>query len=195
MAIGFFMGIMDSYTEDSKDVGKKYINSINDTLRENNLKHYRDPDTVPDVYINFKFGRSSLDHHVVYYIKAVCNFVPNLPQLTAISKNPYRISFVPIAFSKPLITSHQEKIGSEQYQVLVGSLPALLEELKITGHELGVRDLKSGLSDEIASKINKEEFLRDGEDAELLSLRNAWLVIYEGTRLAIENDVALSIAG
>jgi hypothetical protein len=52
------------------------------------------------------------------------------------------------------------------------------------------------LSDEVAAKINEFELLTEDDDGELAEdERTAWLALYEGTRLAVENKVALSLAG
>jgi hypothetical protein len=111
-------------------------------------------------------------------------------------ENPYRLAFLPAEFKKPLRTKYREEIAGRLTRIKVGSAPCLLRELCALAPELGIR-LKDGeLPYTIAMRINKFRPLSKDDDCVLIEdERTAWLLLYEGARLAVKHNVALSLAG
>jgi hypothetical protein len=69
-------------------------------------------------------------------------------------------------------------------------------ELETLAKVLGIPLNESGLSDRDAAAINAWQQFHDGDAAELIEdKRTAWLLLYEGTRLAIHHNIALTLAG
>jgi len=199
MSVGLFMGIVPSYVEESEDSGRKLIEAINSRLKKLNLPLYSESDEVPDVYIDDSFGRSELDHHSASCFMQLADLAEEndlRKRHLAILTNPYRVVFLPQDFSEPFETDYKEEIFDEPIEVWAGSAPKLLEELVELASHLGI-PLENGiLSDEVATKINEFELLSENDDGELAEdERTAWLAIYEGARLAVENKIALSLAG
>ena len=78
----------------------------------------------------------------------------------------------------------------------VGSLKCLGEELRWAAEELGIPLKKGELADEVAARINFLEPLSQEDMAGTLEdERTAWLLVYEGCRLALGSKVALAFAG
>ena len=145
------------------------------------------------------FIRSELDHHTSRVLAEVTGIAASLspsPHLALIRDNPYRVSFVPVDFDLPLQTDYSEQISGTAIPIHVGSLPQLLVELETLAKVLGIPLNESGLSDRDAAAINAWQQLHDGDAAELIEdKRTAWLLLYEGTRLAIHHNIALTLAG
>lgn len=81
-------------------------------------------------------------------------------------------------------------------QIWVGSLAHLLAELRLLAGKLGIPLANGDLRDEIATAINAFEPLHEGDSTELAEdERTAWLALYEGARLALQHNVALTLAG
>jgi hypothetical protein len=81
-------------------------------------------------------------------------------------------------------------------QLELNPLNKYLQELITVGPELGIPLLRGELSDEAARRINHCDPLYDGDDVITVeNLRTAWLVLYEGARLAARHGVALVLAG
>ena len=193
------MGIVPSYTEEAEDSARELIAAINSRLQELNLSLYSEPDEVPDVYIDDVFGRSELDHHSANCFMQLADLAEqhnSARQHLAIFANPYRAVFLPQDFSEPFETGYKEEIFGELLEVWAGSTPKLLEELTELAPHLGILLENGVLSDEVAAKINEFELLTEDDDGELAEEeRTAWLALYEGARLAVENKIALSVAG
>ena len=193
------MGIVPSYVEEAEDSARELISAINFRLQEQNLPLYSEPNEPPDVYVDDVFGRSELDHHSSNCFMQLAEIAEehNSPrQHLAILANPYRAVFLPQDFSEPFETGYKEEIFDELMEVWAGSAPKLLEQLIELAPHLGI-PLKNGfVSDEVAAKINEFELLSDDDDGELAEdERTAWLALYEGARLAVENNVAVLLAG
>ncbi|WP_446742613.1 hypothetical protein [Silvibacterium acidisoli] len=199
MSTGFFMGIKSSYTEDAQEAASVFLEAINTALKENGLALLADPDNPPDVYEGHLFGRSELDHHssrVLANLGALACSSRYCPNLALIRDNPFRVAFLPIDFSIPLGTGYFEQIGGERIQIWIGSLPQLQSELNACAIDLGIELNQEQLSDEVATAINQFQPLYVGDTAALAEdERTAWLALYEGTRLAMNHKVALSLAG
>jgi hypothetical protein len=101
----------------------------------------------------------------------------------------------PPTLCPPAPTEYYERIGGEDTQIWVGSLPRLLTELKQLAGQLGIPLVNGELADETASAINGFEPLRNGDSVLIEDERTAWLALYEGARLALEHRVALTLAG
>jgi hypothetical protein len=69
-------------------------------------------------------------------------------------------------------------------------------ELSSVSSDLGIPLNNGSLADEVAAAINEFKQFYEGDSAQLAEdERTAWLALYEGTRLALEHNVALSRAG
>lgn len=199
MSVGLFIGIIPSYLEEAEDSAKKLVEAINLRLKELNFSAYSEPDEIPDVYDDSLFGRSELDHHSANSLAALAYFAEenklDMKHLSLLT-NPYRVVFLPLEFNEPFETGHNEEVFDEQMQVWAGSSQKLLEELSELAPMIGIPLSNTGLSDDIATKINEFEMLSEDDNGELAEdERTAWLVMYEGARLSVENKVALSLAG
>ena len=118
------------------------------------------------------------------------------PHLGLLVANPYRVAYVPIDFANPLLTEHVERIWDQQVRIWIGSLPHLRNELVALAPELGI-SLDSGqLSDETAQRINDFAPLYDGDNcAYAEDERTAWMLLFEGARMALHHRAALTLAG
>jgi hypothetical protein len=191
------MGVRGSYNDGAK--ASAFLDAVNRVLIQSGVTPYLDPPEPPNVYKGHLFGRSDLDHHTSRVLAEIARrgtqSMEN-PNLALIRDNPYRVAFVPADFVPPAPTEYYERIGGEDTQIWVGSLPRLLTELKQLAGQLGVPLVNGELADETASAINGFEPLRNGDSVELIEdERTAWLALYEGTRLALEHRVALTLAG
>ena len=199
MSVGLFIGIFPSYVEEAEASAQKLINAINLRLQEFNLFAYSEPSKIPDVYIDYKFGRSDLDHHNAQCFAELAFLAEesnlDLPHLFLVS-NPYRVVFLPQDFQKPFKIDYKEEIFGELEAVWTGSAQRLRQELAQLAPHLGIPIVNNNVSDEVAEKINEFLPLYEEEDRQLAKdKRTAWLALYEGARLAVENKIALSLAG
>lgn len=199
MSVGLFMGIVPSYTEEAEVSARELIAAINSRLQEQNLPLFSEPDEPPDVYVDDVFGRSELDHHSASCFIELADLAEqhkSARQHLAILANPYRAVFLPQNFGEPFETGYREEIFGDLLEVWAGSAPKLLDELTELAPHLGIPLNNGVLTDDIAIKINEFELLTEDDDGELSEdERTAWLALYEGARLAVENKVALSLAG
>jgi hypothetical protein len=199
MSTGLFMGVRQSYIEEAQPLARKFIQAMNRALAKNGIPVYVEPYTPPNVYNGNLFGRSELDNHTSRVLAEVAGIAASLspsPHLALIRDNPYRVSFVPADFDSPFQTDYSEQISGTAIPIHVGSLPQLLAELKTLAQVLGIPLNEGELSDRDASAINAWRPLHDGDTAELIEdERTAWLLLYEGTRLAIHHNIALTLAG
>jgi hypothetical protein len=199
MSTGLFMGVRRSYNETAQTSAMELLDAINHVLINNGAVPYIDPLKPPNVYSGHLFGRSMLDHHSSRVLAKIANLgtVSRVsPNLSLIRNNPYRVTFVPTNLDRPLLTDYSDRIGGNAIQIWVGSLPHLLAELRLLAGDLGIPLNNGELADEIAVAINNFNPLYEGDSGELAEdERTAWLALYEGTRLALEHNVALSLAG
>lgn len=199
MSVGLFMGIVPSYTEEAEDSARELLAAINSRLQAQNLPLYSEPDEPPDVYVDDVFGRSELDHHSAScfaQLSEIAEERKSARQHLAILVNPYRTIFLPLDFSEPFNTGYKEEIFGDSFEVWAGSAQRLLDELAELAPHLGIPFESNVLTDDVAAKINEFELLTENDDGELAEdERTAWLALYEGARLAVENKIALSLAG
>jgi hypothetical protein len=199
MSVGVFMGIRAAYTDAAQNFARAYLDAINRALRKAGLPDYQDPDTPPNVYTKSRFGRSALDHHSAGSLVELAQFAVSQQHpvhLQLIAANPYRISFVPTEFAAPLPTDYSEAIGGLQVRIWVGSVHALLGELRKLAQPLGIPLRGEHLPDDVAERINDLQPLADNDDGSLAEdERTAWLLLHEGALLASAHSVALSLAG
>jgi hypothetical protein len=196
MSVGFFMGIRKSYTAAAQDVASDFLTAINGSLAAHDLPAYADPPQAPDVYVAHLFGRSALDHHGAQSLRKVASMAAPDGHLALVAANPFRLAFLPMDFEKPLETDHQEKIWNQQVNILAGSAARLLDELRALTPSLGITLNNGDLADDVAHKINECEALHEGDTLELAeNERTAWLLLFEGARLALTHKIALSLAG
>lgn len=197
MSIGMFLGITPSFLIECQRDAKVFIAEINKALSMASLPPYYEPDPLPDPYTDGRFGRSALDHNGEAAIVALhdyCQTKEGCPNLGMLAANPYRTAFLPASFSLPIETGYIDQIGGEAMNIWIGSLPTLREELCSVATRIGIPLEDGNLSDVVAQKINDYESLSD-EDGDLVEDRTAWLMLYEGSRLAVSFNVALSLAG
>jgi len=114
MSTGLFMGVRNSYTDDSRGLADNLVKAINDVLVVDGLAAYVDPDVPPNVYVGSMFGRSALDHHssrVLIQIADRAAQSKSSPNLVLIRDNPYRVVFVPAKLRSPHETKYRERIA------------------------------------------------------------------------------------
>ncbi len=200
MSVGFFMGVRASYVDEAVESARAYVAAINNALGAEGLQRYVDPAEPPEVYSRGGlFGRSALDHHSARCLVRVAEIAMqsrSCLHLALLIQNPYRVAFVPIPFERPLQTSAADRIAGSDTRLSVGSAPTLFSDLVTVAKDLGIPMVAESLADDTASRINEYEALYNGDSRELAEdERTAWLVLYEGARLANERKVALSLAG
>jgi hypothetical protein len=199
MSVGFFMGVRSSYIDEAQASALDYVAAINRELLDAGLIAYEDPIDPPDVYQGGLFGRSALDHHsarCLIRVAEIASQQESCPHLALLLSNPYRVAFLPSDFPHPFATSATDRIGGMDVRLWFGSCPRLLSELVTVAPSLGIPLEHGALADDIAARINESEALFDGDKLEYAEdERSAWLVLYEGSRLANERGVALSLAG
>jgi len=193
------MGIRSSFVDEAQSSASAFVDAINRVLSERGVSSYADPDDPPNVYAGHLFGRSELDHHssrVLVKIASLGIASRTSPNLELIRDNPFRLAYVPIDFFPPSPTAYHEQITGKDGRIWVGSLPHLLTELKSLAEDLGIPLTNGDITDETAADINDFKPFNVKDSTELIEDdRTAWLAIYEGTRLALQHNVALSLAG
>jgi hypothetical protein len=201
MSVGCFVGpIRSSYIDQAQDAAATFVGSIDSALRLNGLPGYVDPASSPDVYSRRGlFGRSELDHHGASCFVTLAGIAKKhfgAQHIGLLAANPYRVSYLPISFDEPIPTGYVEQIAGQPVEIWVGSNPMLFRELTDLAPALGIPLTAGELTDDIASRINDFAALYDGDDRSFANdERTAWLVLYEGARLAHLHGVALSLAG
>jgi hypothetical protein len=198
MTVGFFMGIRNSFAEEFHKSADEYIAAANKALIAANLPEYVDPESPPDIYVNHLFGRSALDHECASSLVQLSEMMPKdrEPHIHLLTSNPYRVAFLPIDFTEPLKTEYSQLIWKDLVPLWIGSSQRLLKDLLTIALDLEI-PLKNGLlSDDIALRINTFEPLFEEDQCVLGNeIRLTWLLMYEGARLSIQHNVALSLSG
>ena len=195
MATGMFLGVTPSFTPESASSAKEFGYAINVALTEAGQTPYYDPESLPNPYVGDKFGRSSLDHCASDDLAALAGYcTTSCPQLEALASNPYRITFLPGRFSMPIETAYAEKFDGEEGRIRIDSLPVLAEELQLVANELRIPLSNGSLANAIAQQIDDYQELMADDPCDS-SERITWLMVFEGCRLAIEYQTALSFAG
>jgi hypothetical protein len=220
MITALFMGVRCSYggevtNGDGNCPAAAFLEAMNRVLLENGIERYDDPKETPRVYRGHLFGRSALDHHsprVFMELVAIAeasaprpnharNLAPSLAQnlsqnLALIRKNPHRAVFLPRALPKPLSTGYYEQNGGGPVPVWAGSLVQLQRELLNLARDLRIPLANGELAGETANAINMFRPFHELDSTRLIeTYRTAWLALHEGARLALENGVALTLAG
>lgn len=199
MSVGVFMGIRASFTDQTQESAGAYEEAINRVLRRAGLPEYYDPPSLPNVYVKRNFGRSAFDHHSATRLMGIAylagTYLEKAEHVRLIERNPFRVTFVPIDFAHPFKTNYKEKIGGSQTQIWVGSAQGLFRELCELAPVLGIPFQRNKLSDSVVERINALKPLDALDEAEPAEERTAWLLLYEGARLALKHGVALSLAG
>lgn len=204
MTTALFMGVHRSFGGETTNGDGTcpvtvFINALNRMLAENGIDAYDDPEQQPRVYQGHLFGRSALDHHsprVLMEIAAMAEAQGPSPNLALIRQNPHRVIFLPRALPRPLATGYCEKNGNAPVRVWAGSLLQLLEELVRLAPTLRIPLMKGKLSSQTAFAINMFRPFHELDSTKLIeSYRTAWLALYEGARLAMENGTALTLTG
>jgi hypothetical protein len=192
------MGVRCSFGGDTNGSATAFFDALNRVLAENRIDPYDDPQEQPRVYRGHLFGRSALDHHsprVLAEIAAMAEAQGPCPNLALIRKSPHRVVFLPRALPQPLATGYCEKNGDGPVPIWAGSLPQLLQELVRLAHDLRIPMANGRLADATAFAINMFRPFHELDSTKLIeSYRTAWLALYEGARLAMENGTALTLA-
>ena len=198
MSTAIFMGVRCSFGGETNGSAAAFLDALNGVLAANGIEPYNDPPEQPRVYRGHLFGRSALDHHsprVFLELVAMAEAMGPCPNLLLIRKNPHRVMFLPREFLRPLATGYFEKNGGDPLPVWTGFLPQLLAELAGLARDLRIPLAQGRLSDQTAAAINMFRPLHELDSTKLIeSYRTAWLALYEGARLAMENGVALTLA-
>jgi hypothetical protein len=197
MAVGAFIGIRASFADRAE--ADAFLEAIDRALRDARLPAYTEPVPLPDVYRRMRFGRSELDHHSADVLVALARRaedIGNGEHLALIGRHPYRVALLPLDFAMPLETEYSERIVGNPTPIWVGSAYGLRRDVCALAPALGIPLLGDVLSDQVADLINEGESLDDDDFGQLWEdERTAWLLLYEGARLAIEHGIALSLAG
>lgn len=192
------MGVRCSFGGNSNGSAAAFLDALNRVLAENGIDPYEDPQQPPRVYHGHLFGRSALDHHstrVLAEIAAMAESQGPCPNLALLRENPHRAIFLPRPLPRPLATGYCEKNGGDPVPVWAGSLPQLFEELVRLARALRIPLANDHLSSETAFAINMFRPFHERDSTKLIeSYRTAWLALYEGARLAMENGTALTLA-
>jgi hypothetical protein len=193
------MGVRCSFGGDTNGSASAFLDAISRILAENGFDPYDDPSDPPRVYRGHLFGRSALDHHsprVFVGLATMAEAQGPCPNLALIRENPHRVVFLPRALPRPLATGYCEKNGDDSMPVWAGSLPQLLQELVRLARDLRIPLANGRLADATAFAINMFRPFHERDSTKLIeSYRTAWLALYEGARLAMENRTALTLAG
>lgn len=192
------MGVGCSFGGQTSGSASALLDAMNRVLPENGIEPYSDPQQSPRVYRGHLFGRSALDHHsprIFLELVTMAEAVGPASNLALIRQNPHRAVFLPRELPRPLVTDYCETNGGDPVPVWAGSLPQLLEELAKLAQKLGIPLEDGKLTDLTADAINMFRPFQELDSTKLIeSHRTAWLALYEGARLALENGVALTLA-
>jgi len=184
--VGAFLGIRRSFSDPAS--AESFIRAIDIALAQIGLSGYHEPVALPNPYHHGYFGRSALDHQSANLLQALASAAgPDASHLALLYRNPFRVAYLPFTMPRPLETAYRESIGGKPESIWVGSAPALKEELVALAPALDIPLEGENVSNQIAQSINEAEPESDEQEA--------WLLLYEGARLALENGVALSLAG
>lgn len=200
MSTGLFLSIKESYSEESQNSAENLIDEINLILELKGIPKYLDPIKSPDIYNGNFFGKSGLDHHssnVLFKLGVLANDKIRSKHLKLLSLNPYRVVFLPFDFKNPFQTNHKELFwNQEEAKINVGSSNQLLNELKELATEFGISPNNQDIFNQQINNINDLIPFNEKDTPEVIEdYRSAWLLMFEGARLSIENKVALSLAG
>jgi len=193
------MGVRCSFGGETNGSVAALLEAMNHVLSENAVECYDDPKEQPRVYRGRMFGRSALDHHsprVLAEMAAMAESFAPCPHLALLRNLPHRVVFLPRDLAAPFSTQAIEKNDADPAPSWTGSLPQLLQELAGLAKNLRIPLTDGKLSDETAHSINTFRPFHELDSTKLIeSYRTAWLALYEGARLALENGVALTLAG
>jgi hypothetical protein len=157
MSTGLFLGIRNSFTDDAQLNASEFIDAINEVVRAHGVGNYIDPIGTPNIYENNLFGRSALDHHssrVFVDIARLSTERRNSPNLALIRDNPYRVVFLPVDFTQPVVSRYEDLIHGSRSPIWIGSLAGLIVELELLSADLGIPLASGQLANETAEAIN-----------------------------------------
>ena len=194
MSTGLFLSIEESFIPEARSNALALVQAVNDVLTRLQLPPITDRPEGPHICT----GRTGLDHigsRTLAELGERGGDARNHVQL--LSFNPYRLVYVPRRFAETQVTPYEECIAGQDVKILCGSSVLLLEQLLLMAPELGIPLSDGALGDDVASKIDMMNELRDGEsDWELIeNARVAWLILHEAALLSIGEDVPISLAG
>jgi len=196
MSIGAFIGIRPSFRDQAH--ADAFLQAIEHALRLAGLPAYDEPPAAESAR-PIGVGRSELDHHDAAALVALARRAREEghgQHLDVLTSNPYRAAFLPMELAAPLATEYVDPVAVHRAPVQVASALALRGELVALAPVLGIRLDQGYLSDNVAMLINEGESL--GPDDIPLAWneeRAAWLMLYEGARVALKHRRALSLAG
>jgi hypothetical protein len=195
-----FLGISKSFIQGAEDEARARIAAVNRALEAAGLPAYAEPEKPPSPYVGNRFGRTMIDHQPaealkdLSFLSIMCLAPAELNHLKLLMVVPLPVVYVPQDFSQQL------ESGGGEGKVFLGSAPHLLRCLValVQDEKLAIPLQPDGtLLDVTAERINAREPLFDGDTHHLASegLRTAWLMLYEGARLAVKHQTALALAG
>ncbi|PKL75062.1 MAG: hypothetical protein CVV27_17305 [Candidatus Melainabacteria bacterium HGW-Melainabacteria-1] len=191
MTIGCFLGIRAAWPLQTEALS--LIESLDAVLARQQLPPYQESGLVP-TYRQDGIGRSVLDHHDSEALADLANLARErrLPeaQLALLRSTRHGAMFLPLDFALPL--SFRPPLAESRLNLGVGSAPRLQAELRALGHVLGIPLKQGDLKDKTALRINDHLPLYAGDRAHHAETgRTAWLLLYEGARLAQLHQLAL----
>jgi hypothetical protein len=199
MPTSLFLGVRRSYANEAQESARAFLAAMNRVLAESGMAPYADPIEPVNPYAGYLFGRSTLDHcspQVLVELATLAQATRKRPNLALIRDNPHRVTFVPRPLPRPLATGFSEQIGGRDVQIWIGSLSQLAEELLSLARDLRIPVTNRDVTDETVDSINIFRPLHERDSTKVIEdLRPGWLALHEGARLAMQNGVALTLAG
>lgn len=196
MSVGAFLGIRPSFNDES--AARAFLGAIADVLSEAGFPPYGDPAPSPN-RSRRGLGRSSLDQQSAGALIQLAHRAErseDARHLRVIADNAYRVAFLPLELPAPIKTAYADPIGGTSTAVWIASAPALYRALIRLAPALGIPLAGDTLSDETAGLIDEGESLDENDFADAFeSERLAWLMLFEGARIALAERTALSLAG
>jgi len=193
MSVGVFLGVRASYLD--RGAAEAFLAAIEIALLSNQLPPYEEPTEAQATVRGPRFGRSELDHHGAAVLAALGRRGED-QQLKLVADNPFRVAYLPTSFRTPLETSHTELIGGCERRIWVGSARELQRELVALAPALEIEVEGDALSDRMAELINDGKSIDEDDVGQPWDdERSAWLLLFEGARLAVARGLALSLAG
>lgn len=193
--MGFFMTVRASYAQGYEREADQLLDALRQALHKRGLPDYIDPTPPPNVYNGSLFGRSALDHHSASVLCKLNDFATNHGIGGQFSLRGDRAIHLPFDFPDKLPVRYGKGLSFFKKVQDFGSLPQLVVALRQLAPHLGIPLENGEVQDDVVQKINDFAPLYESDSCELAEdERTAWLVMYEGARLAQKHRVALTCA-
>lgn len=190
MSVGVRLGLMPRNSSGGIERGGSRWDDIASDLATRlggmGLPPYLEPASIRSPYRGFRFGRAGTDH-IGSSMAAGLARVAASPLLSSLAGDFQSALFLPDQ-TNDCCFSFDNYAGA----IRVGPLDGLWRELNVVAPKLGVcLDRCGRLADADAEMICEEGEISGFEDME--DERSAWLLLFEGCRLALEERVALVV--